>query len=62
MSAEVYGIVALAIVCILISPYYKTSQVHKKDTVVQKLRNPVTVKTENTKNIVLLSVRMMLKG
>jgi len=55
MSAELYGIAALAIICILISPYYKTSQVHRKDTVVQKLHNPVTIKCENTKNIVLLS-------
>lgn len=55
MSAELYGIAVLAIVCILISPYYKASIVHRKDTVVQKLRNPVTVKSANTKNIVLLS-------
>lgn len=55
MSTELYGIVALAIVCILISPYYKTSVVHRNDTVIQRLHNPVTVKSANTKSIVFLS-------
>ena len=55
MSAELYGIAAIALVCILISPYYNNYTVNKKEIVVTKLRNPVSVKSENTSTIVLLS-------
>jgi len=54
MSRELLGFALLALACILISPYYKNSLPRReiKDIIIKESN---TIKTKNTKSIVLLS-------